>query len=48
MGRLVVNGVFQRDYPLIMDRSCGCVLYILGVLLSDILYAWIDPRIRLE
>jgi ABC-type dipeptide/oligopeptide/nickel transport system permease component len=26
----------------------GAVLYILGVLLSDILYAWIDPRIRLE
>jgi len=49
MGRLVVNGVFQRDYPLIMGAVVmGAVLYILGVLLSDILYAWIDPRIRLE
>jgi len=49
MGRLVVNGVFQRDYPLIMGSVVlGAVLYILGVLLSDILYAWIDPRIRLE
>ncbi|MBN1966067.1 MAG: ABC transporter permease [Anaerolineae bacterium] len=49
MGRLVVNGVFQRDYPLLMGSVViGSVLYILGVLLSDILYAWIDPRIRLE
>lgn len=49
MGRLVINGVFQRDYPLIMGSVVlGSVLYILGVLLSDILYAWIDPRIRLE
>ncbi len=49
MGRLVVNGVFQRDYPLIMGSVViGAVLYILGVLFSDILYAWIDPRIRLE
>lgn len=49
MGRLVVNGVFQRDYPLIMGSVVlGAVLYILGVLLSDVLYAWIDPRIRLE
>ncbi len=47
MGRLVINGVFQRDYPLIMGAVViGAVFYILGVLLSDILYAWIDPRIR--
>ncbi len=49
MGRLVINGVFQRDYPLIMGSVVvGAVIYILGVLFSDILYAWIDPRIRLE
>jgi peptide/nickel transport system permease protein len=49
MGRLVVNGVFQRDYPLLMGSVViGSILYILGVLFSDILYAWIDPRIRLE
>jgi peptide/nickel transport system permease protein len=48
MGRLVVNGVFQRDYPLVMGSVViGAVLFILGVLLSDILYAWLDPRIRL-
>jgi peptide/nickel transport system permease protein len=49
MGRLVINGVFQRDYPLIMGSVVvGAVLYILGVLLSDVLYALIDPRVRLS
>jgi len=49
MGRLVVNAVFQRDYPLVMGSVVvAAVMFILGVLLSDILYALIDPRIRLE
>lgn len=48
MGRLVVNAVFQRDYPLVMGSVViGAVLFIVGVLLSDLLYAWLDPRIRL-
>jgi peptide/nickel transport system permease protein len=47
MGRLVIDAVFQRDYPLIMGSVVlGAVLYILGVLISDILYAVLDPRIR--
>lgn len=49
MGRLVVNGVFQRDYPLVMGSVVvGAVLFIIGLLLSDMLYAWLDPRIRLS
>jgi peptide/nickel transport system permease protein len=49
MGRLVVEGVFQRDYPLVMGSVVlGAVLFILGTLLSDILYGVLDPRIRLN
>ncbi len=49
MGRLVVNAVFQRDYPLVMGSVVvAAIMFILGVLLSDVLYALIDPRIRLE
>ncbi|MBN1284495.1 MAG: ABC transporter permease [Anaerolineae bacterium] len=49
MGRLGINAVFQRDYPLIMGEVViGAILYILGLLVSDILYAWVDPRIRLR
>jgi len=48
VGRLVVDAVFARDYPLVQ----GVVLLIaLGFILSnlavDILYGWLDPRIRL-
>ncbi len=47
MGRLVVNAVFQRDYPLVMGSVVmASVMFMLGVLFSDILYSWLDPRIR--
>jgi peptide/nickel transport system permease protein len=49
MGLLVVDGVFQRDYPLVMGTVVmTSVMFILGVLLSDVLYAVLDPRIRLK
>lgn len=49
MGRLVVDGVFQRDFPLVMGSVViASVMFIAGVLFSDLLYAWLDPRIRLR
>lgn len=47
VGRLFVQGVFQRDYGLIM----GAVLFYAAViallnLVVDILYSFVDPRIR--
>lgn len=49
MGRLIVNGVFQRDYPLVMGSVVvASIMFILGVLFSDVLYAVLDPRIRLQ
>jgi peptide/nickel transport system permease protein len=49
MGRLVVNAVFQRDYPLVMGSVVvASVLFIIGTLLSDIFYILLDPRIRIE
>jgi peptide/nickel transport system permease protein len=49
MGLLVVDAVFQRDYPLVMGSVVvASVMFILGVLLSDVLYAALDPRIRLK
>jgi len=49
IGRLLVDGIEARDYPLVQ----GCVLtisitYVLVNLLTDLLYAAIDPRIRFE
>ena len=49
LGRLFVNANFQRDYPVIMAGFViGAVGVILGNLSSDILYGFIDPRVRLE
>lgn len=48
LGSLTVAAVFGRDYPLIMGTVViSAVLFILGVLLSDLLYGLLDPRIRL-
>jgi peptide/nickel transport system permease protein len=49
LGRTTIDAVSQRDYPVIMGTVIiGGVMYILGILLSDILYGFVDPRIRLE
>ncbi|MBL8132836.1 MAG: ABC transporter permease [Anaerolineae bacterium] len=49
MGQLVVNAVFQRDYPLVMGSVViASVMFILGVLISDILYDLLDPRIQFQ
>lgn len=46
IGRMAVEAVFARDYPLIMGINIIiAVLVILGNLLVDVTYAWIDPRI---
>jgi peptide/nickel transport system permease protein len=49
MGRLAVDGVFNRDYPLVMGSVVVVsIMFILGLLISDILYALLDPRIRFK
>ena len=49
VGRLVVNAPGQRDYPIVMIVVVyAAIANILGYLLSDILYAAIDPRIRFD
>lgn len=49
MGRLVVDGVFNRDYPLVMGSVVvAALMFIVGLLISDILYTLLDPRVRLR
>jgi peptide/nickel transport system permease protein len=48
VGLLTIEAIQSRDYPVVQ----GCVLlisvgYVLVNLLTDIAYAWADPRIRL-
>jgi peptide/nickel transport system permease protein len=49
MGRLAVGGVSGRDYPLIMAVTLiAATLTVLGNLLADVTYAWVDPRVSYE
>ena len=49
MGLLLVNAVEARDYPLIMGAALFIGAFVLLVnLLTDLLYAAIDPRITLQ
>lgn len=47
MGRLVVQSIARRDYPLIQGAvMLTAAIYVLVNLLVDVLYVYIDPRIR--
>lgn len=49
MGQLAVASLNQRDYPVMMGIVLlSSVLILLGTLLSDILYALVDPRVRYD
>jgi peptide/nickel transport system permease protein len=49
LGRIIVDAIFQRDYPLVMATSfMFAAVVVLGNLVSDVLYAVVDPRIRYD
>mgnify|MGYP006276133241 CR=1 FL=1 len=49
MGQLVINAVLNRDYPIVMGSVViASVMFIIGVLISDVLYVVVDPRIRFD
>ncbi|MFQ5611217.1 MAG: ABC transporter permease [Anaerolineae bacterium] len=47
MGRFFVTSITNRDYPVIVGTILlYAVVLVLANLLVDIIYAWLDPRIR--
>jgi peptide/nickel transport system permease protein len=49
IGWMILNGIHQRDYPLVQGGVLFvAVAFILVNLVVDVLYAWLDPRIRYE
>ncbi|MCI0529233.1 MAG: ABC transporter permease subunit, partial [Nitrospira sp.] len=49
MGRLAYDAIMSRDFPVILTINLiAAALTLAGTFLSDILYAIVDPRIRLE
>jgi hypothetical protein len=49
MGLLGFDAILQRDYPVIMAiTTFSAFLTLMGILLSDILYSVVDPRVSQE
>ena len=42
-----LQGILQRDYPVAQATVVlGAALFVLSSFVVDLLYAWVDPRIR--
>ncbi|RME72094.1 MAG: ABC transporter permease [Chloroflexi bacterium] len=49
MGRLFITAVNARDYPVMMALFViGSFLGVLGLLMVDILYGFVDPRVKYD
>jgi ABC-type dipeptide/oligopeptide/nickel transport system permease component len=49
LGQFFVTSIFERDYPMIMALTL-LVAFLIGItyLLTDILYSFVDPRVRYD
>jgi peptide/nickel transport system permease protein len=49
MGRLIITAINNQDYPLVMGTTIFFGLtFIVGVVLTDLSYAYIDPRVTYD
>ena len=49
IGRYFVQGALGRDYTLVMGTVIVVAIFvILFNLVVDVLYAWLDPRVRYD
>ena len=49
LGRIGVTAVLQRDYPVILGTTILlAAVFMLVTMITDILYAFLDPRIRFD
>jgi oligopeptide transport system permease protein len=49
VGRYLVQGALNRDYTLVLGMVILYSVVLIGMgLVVDLLYAWLDPRVRLE
>jgi peptide/nickel transport system permease protein len=49
LGNVLVQAIQTGDQPVVMTSVfLGSILYLIGLILTDVLYAVVDPRIRLS
>jgi peptide/nickel transport system permease protein len=48
LGSYTIDAIQAQDFAVVRSMVfIGSVLYIVGLLLTDISYTWVDPRVRL-
>lgn len=49
IGRWLIDAIYARDYPIVQGVTLFIALVFVGVnLLVDVLYAWVDPRVKFD
>jgi peptide/nickel transport system permease protein len=49
LGRISFNAIFANDYPVVVTITLiGAIVVLLTNLATDIVYTWLDPRIRYD
>ena len=49
LGSYIIDAIQAQDFAIVRVMVfIGSALYILGLLLTDIAYSWVDPRVRLS
>lgn len=49
VGRLIVESIFHRDFPVVQAAVTVIAVMVIFINLAvDLIYAWIDPRVRLS
>ena len=49
VGKLAVDSISMRDYPMILAYVMWmAIIYVVVNLIADLLYRWLDPRVRLD
>jgi peptide/nickel transport system permease protein len=49
MGVVIVDALDTYDFPVVMGAILFiCVLLVLINIITDLIYGWLDPRVRIE
>lgn len=49
LGSYTIDAIQQQDFAIVRSMVfLGAVLYIFGLILTDITYTWVDPRVRFQ
>lgn len=49
LGRLIVNAILAKDFPIVQGAVLvTAVMYVIVNLMADIAYVWLDPRIHYD